>query len=782
MQAVRRLRGLIRRDSERGTVLVFTAAAMLPIAFMLAFAIDVAHWFDYSRNLQNRADAAALAGGVAYGNFCLAGGTPGDTATGAQSAVGKWAQFFSGAGAPPLTDANLPYRHTDISSFLASQPAPWNTWNLTRDGYVNNTTVEPLRLKMGSLADFHVLLNANNYWEKGGTNFAMGTFCNANPALDATDLDPGPAGPMLDVKLTQYRLGLFVPVIGTRPSINAHARVELQGQLSGDNIRPIAVRDAGFTPCVSVDFVNASTNQVIKTAVLTKQAQANQSAPVVWTNASVELDANGNPVPGTGPASLTIPTANVYVRPFLNNCQGAGQRYDDADNTGLLYINSYPQTDPALVAGNAPALTFGGTPAGGVFLRNTCTPDQYFSSGGCTAEVNAYVKFAPGINAAKTSVSATDYQWNPDPAVRALVPTGAPIKLSSKPATPTLWQGNLSVSDQSGIHLLKIDWEQQDGSVNGVACGNGNGGAPPPCTGSFGFQQQAFGICNGCSGPDDSGPIVKMQLRKSTDAAGTCCQQTLQTGSAQNLVVTLTLAGLSAATPGDPATILRFPVSGNHQTGLVYCGPDYPNGSWGASADQDAIYYGCSPSNPKFDPRLNPLFVNTRNGACGTPWPDGNHQDCVKTQPGSIRTKIVCTIVERITKQPEDPNCATSNVANCPVNHWTAAYNYDVPGGDSRALSFIITSFADLAVDPNAPQLWVPIRRFATFYITGWDSQVKPQCGDNENFPGRNKNNSDNAAIWGHWINYVDVGGAGTGDPCPDPAQPLQNCVAVLTR
>src|SRR5256885_11092167 len=84
---------------DRGSVLLLTGVAMFPIMFLMAFAIDVSHWFDYSRNLQNRADAAALAAGSAFGSMCLqAGATPGTTANRAPSAIGKWVPLYSGAG------------------------------------------------------------------------------------------------------------------------------------------------------------------------------------------------------------------------------------------------------------------------------------------------------------------------------------------------------------------------------------------------------------------------------------------------------------------------------------------------------------------------------------------------------------------------------------------------------------------------------------------------------------------------------------------------------------
>jgi hypothetical protein len=745
---------------------------------MMAFAIDISHWFDYSRNLQNRADAAALAGASAFGNICLSGGTPGDTTNGAQSALGKWAQLYSGAGVGEPA-GNLPYSDAAVQAATG--------WTIAQ-GYINGAYQNALTLKAGSLSDYHLLLNASNYWDKGGTNFSMqktgvtSTFCNSDPAYDATDTAPyDPAGPMIDVKLTQHQLPFFVPFTSFRPDIHAHARVALQGEASSDNVRPIAVRDSGFTPCVSVDFINATTNAVIKTAVLTKQAAASPSDPPVWSNPTVQVDGNGQPIAGTGPAAVDIPaSANVYVQPYLNNCNGAGQRYNDTGplQDGVLYINSRPTVDPAVGAGVAPKLTFG-TPAGattpiGVALTGACTSDQYFSTGDCTVQVNAYVKFASDINRNQITIFAVDHTW--DPVTSAFV-TSAPVAMNDSNAVPTLWQsGNITLADQTGLHQFEITYKQIAGTIGAVACGNGNGSNPPPCTGSFGIQTQGFAACNGCDPPDDSGPISLAQLRRSSDAAGTFGMNSLPQGTTQNLVVTLRLSGLSASRPGDPATILRYSASGTHQTGLIDCGQGN-----GANADVDTIYYGCGPGNPNFSPPLNPLFVNDRNGVCTQPWPDTNHQDCVQTTPGQRRQAIPCTIVLRITNQPITANCTGGAGGTCPVNHWTAGNNYNIPGGDPRALTFIITSQADLAAGPTDPQLWIPIRRFATFYVTGWDKAVKPQCGDNENFPGKGKNNSQNAAIWGHWIAYVDPSGTGNGQPC-DTSQFLQNCVGALTR
>src|SRR5712691_5684373 len=111
---------------ERGSVVVLTALAIFPAMFLMAFAIDVSHWFDYSRNLQNRADAAALAAAAEFGNICLGGAaTPGSTSNGGQSTLGKWAQLYSGAGVNEPV-GNLPYTDAAVSASATATPGTGN--------------------------------------------------------------------------------------------------------------------------------------------------------------------------------------------------------------------------------------------------------------------------------------------------------------------------------------------------------------------------------------------------------------------------------------------------------------------------------------------------------------------------------------------------------------------------------------------------------------------------------------------------------------------------------
>ena len=145
-------------SNERGAVMVLMAAALFPMIALLAFVVDVSHWFDYSRNLQNRADAAALAGAQEFG-ACL-GGSPGDTSSGAQSAIGKFAQLYSGAGANEPAGL-LPYSDAQVQSATGYKIASYGYLNDTSAFNVTDPTSvdSPLTLKAGSLANFRVVLN-----------------------------------------------------------------------------------------------------------------------------------------------------------------------------------------------------------------------------------------------------------------------------------------------------------------------------------------------------------------------------------------------------------------------------------------------------------------------------------------------------------------------------------------------------------------------------------------------------------------------------------------------
>jgi Putative Flp pilus-assembly TadE/G-like len=780
------------RDS-RGAVLVLVAAAMFPIIAIMTFAIDVSHWFDYSRNLQNRADAAALAGAGQFGGICFAGGNPGNVTNGAQASIGQYAQLYSGLSVGENA-ANHFYTDATMST-LNVNGAPWN---INTNGYINNTLAaspinSPLTLRAGlaNINNYWVSQNANNYAPTAGganTDFSMNTggtgatFCSSDPTFDVTDAQcfgqahgqtSGPCAvqPMIDVKVTQKNVPLFVPIFsGLNPTLHAHARVTLQGQQSSPTT-PIAVGDTAFTPCVSVNLLDTSTNPptLMQNVPLPNRSQATQTSPVQWSSNAT---------------SFTMPNKAVYVQPVLSDCHNTSQIYDDSTNTGLLAIGPHPLNSPTVNSGDPPAIDTGGvTVAGGPCGTGT----QYFAVGACNVEIDVNAKFASDVTPANNAiVFMKQKKW--DNVNNVYVTTTTQMNRPGQGGCPAArYCLNITIPDTDGIDLLSFTWEEDAGQIGtglgATMCGNGNGHNPPPCLGQFNngdVLQQVFGACNGCDQPDDSGPIIFARISQ----GGGSDVNTMAVGPQSNVVFSLQLAGLNTAQwlpptgqiPfNPPPTILRFSVQGNHTTGLVDCGQGN-----GASADAQAIYGGCGPNNPLIS-GLPVLTVNTRNSC--NPAPSASPWDCVQTTNGNRRNKIPCAIVLRIVQAPFAANC--NGGGTCPANNWNT-YQGHPPGGDPRAVTMILTADIDLATVGGAPNSWIPIYQFATFYVVGWDTSINPSCtapgpGQNAPFPVKGKKNNQNAAIWGYWINYTTFG-TPNGQPCPiNSGQPV-NCVPALTR
>jgi hypothetical protein len=345
------------------------------------------------------------------------------------------------------------------------------------------------------------------------------------------------------------------------------------------------------------------------------------------------------------------------------------------------------------------------------------------------------------------------------------------------------------VTPGDGQHAFDIQATQTAGTIGGTTCGTG--GKDKPCPTDLGTKQQSFGACNGCGDPNESGPIVALRTRLAGSNPLSSGQNVFQAGTSKNLVFEVAVQGLHFDSPGQTATVLRFGVSTDQSTGLVNCGQ-----GGGANADADAITFGCplygQPAcndtnfcapmkiyNSALHPNgiCNPELRQTANPA---------YTDCVQATPGTRRNKIPGAIGGLIVKQ---------NV--CSPNHWPEysgnPTTYSFPAGDPRAITMIITSPTDLSSN-NV----VPIRNFATFYVTGWDtSGSNPNCNlpqpgnpptlpppaggyGNEAFPGTGKKNSKNGAIWGHWIIYTDPNAGGSGTFCNPTSFGI--CTPVLSR
>jgi len=693
-----------RLSTDRGAVMVMVAAWLPLLALFASFAIDFGHFFDYSRNLQNRADAAALAAGTQYGGVCF--GTPSRAEL---DNIGETAQQYSG----PLAGADLPY--------AAAQMTGRTTYNVPN-------------LKAGAASKLHVLLNSNQSWDKGGTDFSMGTFCDASE-------NGSSIGPAVDVKITQAQLPLFLPLVGFQPNINANARVQLQEAESESNTSPIAVADPAQTPCVVGRILDQNTGTVISTVTMSKLSGSNPPTFTGTTSAPI------SPTSGAQPDQLTV---QAFLPDDCSNPTGSGTLYDDtSQGGGIAFINTYkplPATPPATGANvGSVFLTVAGCDDAGESATQASTAGAayfyWYVKGNCRVTVNAYVDF-PGMSKAGNGVVIT-MDGN-----KAQTASGGAVDGTGH----QLWTSTFTIPPQSGRHTFVVSYF--DGTQ---ACKNAN----KPCAFNGGnpLQETMSARDDGLDPPDDSGSVGLLQVGSVAGnppvVQATGGLDSLAQGTATTLMLSFQLRGLSYAQPGDPPIVLRNSVQNSKKTGFIDCG----QGNGGGSL-RPALGSGCPHSLMIYN---GPSCPPATTGA--GPW------SCVGTVSGNKTGPM---------RQGMDDRIGTS------CDNWLAYPGTSIPAGDPRVMTLVITSSGDLAGSSGSGV--VRVLGFASFYVTGYDGISNPsnKCpaptDNNEANPyGGNGNGGSEFDIWGHFIEFVSNTGTGNGKTC-DPVDVFGDCVAALTR
>ena len=128
-----RTRGPANRPRRRGAVTTLVAFLLVPFVGMVAFALDIA-WLVQSRSdLQNAADAAALAGAEQLMNGYVQYSLPGQTGkstilntaeTSAKTYAKNFASYNTAGGVSSLTlnDADIEFGFTDASKNYTACP------------------------------------------------------------------------------------------------------------------------------------------------------------------------------------------------------------------------------------------------------------------------------------------------------------------------------------------------------------------------------------------------------------------------------------------------------------------------------------------------------------------------------------------------------------------------------------------------------------------------------------------------------------------------------------
>jgi hypothetical protein len=697
------MRPLTYFKRERGSVMVIVALLLPLMAIFGSFAIDAAHFWDFSRNLQNRADAAALAAGTAYGASCF--GTP---TAGALDNIGETAQQYSG----PLAGGDLPYTPAQMAGHTP-------LYNLPNLGATN--------------ANFHLRLNASASADHGGVNFEKGSFCAAT--YDS------PADPAADVWVTQEHVPLFFKMFGFAPNISAHARVQIQGAGSTNSI-PIAVPDPAQTPCLRAEVINDLTGALITDQPMTPPNPTGTPPQNFWT---VTLP------------PMTVPAAQLSVQAYIpDNCNTpsyptGGTLFDAAPSPGhgLEFINTYQQYTMPIAAGGTPQVGKVWLTSGGCTdPTESASQDPYFyyfpKSTNCTVIVHAQADFQTGAS--------------PNPRFWAAMDGGAAVQLTADtPATDGagrhLWKASFTVPSQSGRHTFTI--------LSSTASGGNpqktafNGGNP---------LQATYSAFQDASDPsDDSGPITQAFIGD-VNTGATQDLNMIQQGTSETLTVAFRLQGLSLSGPTDPPIILRDAVQNRKATGAFDCGQGtgaqaLHDAIVNGCPDPVAIYsptQGCVvlPTTPLTCADLVPgnrrtqvdqAFQDRVNSAVN---PANNQAEpCDMWQTYKTGTAISGF-------EPWNPAVADSRIIIMVVTQPT-----DLSGGGGPVNQVKILGFAAFYITGFDGDKWLPNGN-------GKGGQKIPGCAaptdQDEPYPGTG---TSNFQIWGHFIKYVAAGDS-DGQPC----------------
>ena len=200
---------------ERGGVLALSAFLIPVFVVLAAMVIDVGQWYTHKRQLQNRADAAAFAGGVEFAKNwkpCVQGSDATLKANAARTIANKARQF---AADPEAAD-------------YAPDPLPGTLFNAN----------------VANQAKLDVVINSTTYTDDTDyTDGGLGPPPPGHPCfVHAADaISPG-GGHWVDVRVKENNLPSLFGAIGLPLSRNvARARVEIRPALSGNKFLPLAV-------------------------------------------------------------------------------------------------------------------------------------------------------------------------------------------------------------------------------------------------------------------------------------------------------------------------------------------------------------------------------------------------------------------------------------------------------------------------------------------------------------------------------------------------------------
>lgn len=710
-------------------------AITIPVLLLLsALVVDAGNWFTHKRQLQNRADAAALAAGVEYASkWTACVGSDATAKANAAAAIIIAARNF--AGDP-------------------SAPAPVNT-------------------EVADQSKLDVVVNSTSY--DAGTDYSDGAVGDvANPCYNHAGDDISPAGGYwTDVKVKERDLQSLFGSFGLPlPKNTARARVEIRPAISDNQFVPLAVPETEILKA-QVRYYDEchdpshSAPLAVRDLSPLKPAYQTASGMTLW-GPSVAGQTEVDPTSFDLPVPLGTGCTQPYV-PVGVEIRIAGRDFIDLNQSCAALVSArfadcWSRRSEIRVfksIGNAIAEPqFGDAHLAG----GTCSQDPYFSrTTSCTANVSVFVNWGDRddgpLNVPANFTVTVEGQ-------NLLPPGGSPTGVWSS-------AGPIVVGASSGSNDINLsyDWEDNDTthSWRGSDCKKNNG----PC------RQSGNSILFRTYAATDANSSTVDMLRTSANAPTTA--QPIPTSLVDSIPAALVpgqttpvffTAGLRSSLKAGQFRVLR--AAGPQGNQSLDCEP-----TGGQGHDFQMFLNGCQ---PYYGPNTftNGIWWNSATQQCPSqnfifnqPNTPANFWQCVPSAPGFSASVIADGIAARTGNCTGIQNNSCSQTQCLHPNEyqeWLAGTSTD----QSRIIKLFIVPYA--AFKGVNAQDGLPLSDFASFYVTGWGgngANANPCAGDDPAQPGE---------IVGYFIEFVGPN-IGPTDPNANcvPGQ-LRPCRAVLVR
>jgi Flp pilus assembly protein TadG len=745
-----------RAREERGAVLVL-AAVMIPVFILLtALVVDAGTWFTHKRQLQNRADAGALAAGVEY--------------------AARWGACAQTTDL--LSKADATQRIEDAARRYAGDPAA--------SGTLYNTEVTDQTRVNVEINSTSSNFDENTSWNDPGVN---GTGpCDPQPGGD----DFSTAGNIYtDVKVKEVNQRSLFGAFGLTLFRNrAQARVELKTATAGDKFIPIAVPEQLVRQAQLryIDYCDPANPQLVKKVdlaplgndyqptdttlwgpVTASQPGAPAGVLIDWpscqgrdTNVGVEVR-----IAGVDPSVVDVDALGCQ--------QLAASRFADCWSrlSNVRVYRDDPRTETWI---QDVALTGGSTDP-------LCSQDAYFAkprnAASCDFGIRATIDFDKDILGGGTVAG--------DFTVRVggvtLNPPG-----SGQNGMNGTWTGGNGTNSVLGRSDVTLSWSWTDRNpshtrgASGPRCRNGNNN---PCTASGSVVVGSLFLSDG----QNAGIVDLVRTADNSIVDRTAIPGEIHSklqGTTADTVYPL--LGLNSALHVGQRRVLR--VSGPQSNQSVDCEP----GVGGQGHDFQMFRDGCDPwyginaftGAPWW--YQSTLSCPDRNGILAQPNGSSGPWRCVVKAPGFSPNVLADGIAAAI------GNCSDLQSNSCRRYACTNPNYYDpdnpgewalgAPGQSPRVVKLFIVPYG--AYKNTGPQEGLPILNFAAFYVTGWKGQGgagRNPCENAAGLPNGALPDEDTQGgdIVGYFVDWTEPGG---------PADPNSTCVlgqltpcrAVLVR